>query len=135
MLPGFSILIIVVARKIAQHTRRSQQLLDAFGFIEPLVDAEADVGCELEIHTSRHFTAQVSAIAVEGGENFAPVATAERHDVDRGEAQIRAHAHLGHRDDVAPDHRIPYVSPSEDLGESVTDQLTNPQLAGRRISL
>src|SRR5215831_3027426 len=40
---------IFATLQITLHPRRMQQLLDAFGFLEPLVDAEADVRREFHV--------------------------------------------------------------------------------------
>ena len=59
------------------------------------------------------------------------VASAERHHVDGGEPQIGGHAHLRHRDQVRFDHRIMHVAARKHLGERMTDQFADAQLALR----
>ena len=55
--------------EIALHLRRAQQLLDPFGFVEPIVDAEADVGREFEIDPMGDLAAQIAFVAFERGEH------------------------------------------------------------------
>src|SRR6202035_90055 len=119
----FDSFVIVGVFQIALHVRRAQQLLDALGLAEALVDAESDVGRELQVHAMRDLAAQVALVALERLEHRLLVAAAERHHVDRGELEVRRHAHLRHRDQVALDHRVMHLAARENLGDRVTDDL------------
>ena len=44
--------------EVALHLRRTQEALDALRFAEPLVDPEADVGGEFQVHAMRDLAAQ-----------------------------------------------------------------------------
>src|SRR5215469_10013463 len=65
-----SMLVIGASGEIALDRGRAQQLLDPLGFPEPLVDAEADVGRELEIHLLGDHAAHVALVAIERGEHL-----------------------------------------------------------------
>ena len=80
----------VLLLEIALDLRRSQKLLDPFRFVESLVDAEADVGCEFQVDVARDLAAQEALVALERREHRVRVASAERHHVDRGEPQVGA---------------------------------------------
>src|SRR5215471_8701014 len=91
---------IIAALQITLHPRGMQQLLDALGLVEPLVDAEADVRREFEVHPMGDLAAQIALVALERLDHRLLVAAAERHHVDGGKLEVGAHAHLGHRDQV-----------------------------------
>src|SRR6185437_968905 len=60
-----SSLLIVAVFQVALHVGRAQQLLDALGLAEALVEAEAEVGRELHAHAVRDLAAQVALVALE----------------------------------------------------------------------
>src|ERR1700722_12218353 len=125
----FASFVIVTAPKVALHVRRPQQLFDALGLREALVDAETDIGRELEVHAVGDLAAQPALVALERGEHFLHVAAAKRHDVDGGELEVRAQAHLRHRDEVALDHRVMHLAAREDVRDRVADDLAGAQRA------
>src|SRR5690242_2773851 len=92
--------IVFAALQVALHPRGVQQLLDALGLVEPLVDAEADVRREFQVHAMGDLAAQIALVALERVDHLLDVAAAERHHVDGGELEVRRHAHLRHRDHV-----------------------------------
>src|SRR5215813_2442667 len=113
------LVIRLVALEVALHPRRMQQLLDARGLVEPLVDAEADVGRELHVHPMGDLAAQEPLVALERIEHRLLVLAAERHHVDGGELEVGAHAHLGHGDHVLLDHRVVHLAARQDVGDGV----------------
>src|ERR1051325_11720579 len=127
--------IIVAALKVAVHLRSVQQLLDALGLAEPLVDAEADVGREFQVHAMCDLAAQEALVALERVDHRLIVAAAERHDVDGGELEVRRHAHLRHRDHVTLDDRIMHLAARQNVGDGVTDHLAGAQCALARSGL
>src|SRR5499427_10492355 len=46
---ALSTVIVRLVVEIALDRRRSQQLLDSFGFIEALVESKPDVGCKFQV--------------------------------------------------------------------------------------
>ena len=96
---------------------------------QALVEAEADVWRELEVHPMRDLAAQEALVALECLHYRLLVTAAERHHVDGGELEVGAHAHLGHRDEVALDDRIMHVTARQDVGDRVTDDLAGAQRA------
>src|SRR5262245_3943007 len=82
--------------EVAANLRCSQKLLDSFGFVESLVDSEANVRCKFQINVARNLAAQEAFVALERRQHLGAVAPAKRHYVDGREPQIGAHAHLGH---------------------------------------
>ena len=58
-------LVVLVCFEVALHLRRAQQLLDPFGLVESLVDAEADVGREFQVDAVRDLAAQEFLVALE----------------------------------------------------------------------
>src|SRR5262249_7691413 len=126
-----SMLVIGASGEAALDRRRAPQLLDPLGFPEPLVDAEADVGRELEVHLPGDHAAHVALVAIERREHLRLVAPAERHHVDGREAGVGAHADLGNRDEMRLDHRIVHLAVREELGDGVTHRLADAQLALR----
>src|SRR6478752_5288264 len=126
-----SSLIAAPVAEIARHRRRAQQLVDALGFGETLVDAEAQIGRKFQIDALRDLGAQKFLVALEGGDHLLGVAPAHRHDVDGGEPQVRAHAHFRHGDEMALDDRIVHVAAREHLGHRVAHQFADAQLALR----
>src|SRR5579871_2678106 len=121
--------LFVAGLEAALHARGVQQLLDARGLLEPLVDAEADVGRELHVDAMGDLAAQVALVALERLDHRLLVAPAERHHVDGGELEVRRHAHLGHRDDMALDDGIMHLAARQDVGDGVTDHLAGAQCA------
>src|SRR5215471_700630 len=102
--------IFATSLQVALHPLGVQQLLDALGLVEPLVDAEADVGREFQVDAMGDLAAQVALVALERLDHRLLVAAAERHHVDGGELEVRRHAHLGHRDQVGLDDRIMHLA-------------------------
>src|SRR5262249_47167894 len=125
-------LIVIGRLEVAADCRRSQKLLDSFRLVESLVHAEADVGCEFQVNATRDLAAQEFPVAVEGGEHLLLVAAAERHDVDGGLPQVRAHPLFRHRDQVRLDHRTVHLAAGKNFRQRVTHQLASAQLALRR---
>src|SRR6185312_406444 len=123
--------LFIVVLQIAHHRRRAQQLVDPLGFGETLVDAEADVGREFQVDALGDLDAQKFLVALEGGDHLLGVAPAHRHDVDGGEPQVGAHAHLRHGNEMTLDDRIVHVAAREHLGHGVAHQFANAQLALR----
>src|SRR2546422_5881004 len=127
-----ALLMVVPPAQIAFDWGRFQKIVDAFGFLETFVDPEPDLGSKLEIDSPRYFAPQEPLVALERVEHRVLVASAERHDIDRGEPQVCGHTHLGDGDDMALDHRIMHVAASEQLGKRMAYELAHPQLALRR---
>src|SRR5262245_4387607 len=121
--------------EVARHARIVQQLVDAVGFVEALVEAEANLGREFHVDAMRELAAQEAFVAIERVEHLARVAPAERHHVDGGNPQVRRQAHLGHGDGVLLDHRIMHFAARQDLRQRVPNQLAGAQLALRRAFL
>ena len=113
------------------HVRRAQQLVDALGLGEPVVDTEADIGCEFQIDAVRDFGPQKFLVALEGGNTVFGVAAAQRHHVDRRQPQVGGDPHFRHRDHVSFDDRIVHVAAREHVGERVPHQFADAQLALR----
>ena len=84
------LLVIRLVVEVALDCGCSQQLLDPFGFVESLVDAEPDVGREFQVDVVRDLAAQIALVALERREHLLGVAAAERHDVDGREPQVGA---------------------------------------------
>ncbi len=80
----------------------------------------------------RDLAAQEALVALQRLEHLFDVLAAERHDVDGREPQVGAHAHLGHGDEVAFEHRIVHVAARQHIGHGVADQLADAQRALRR---
>ncbi len=114
--------------EVALYLRRTQEALDAFRFAKPLVDPEADVGGEFQIHAMRDLAAQKALVALERREHVVLVGAAERHHVDGGEPQVRRHAHLRHGDEMGLDHRIVDAAAREDVRHRMADEFADPQL-------
>src|SRR5690349_16047003 len=57
--------IVIGPLEIPLHPLGVQQLLDALGLAEPLVDAEADVGGEFQVDAMSDLAAQVALVALE----------------------------------------------------------------------
>src|SRR5262249_59376186 len=93
-----SMFAIAVSVEVAFDRGRAQQLLDALRLVEALVEAEADVGGEFQIHLAGNDAAQITLVAFERGDYGLYVAPAERHHVDGRKSQVGAHAHLRHGD-------------------------------------
>ena len=117
--------------EVALDRGRAQQLVDALGLLEALVDPEADIGREFQIDAVGDFAAQEFLVALKGGEHLIGVAAGERHDVDGRQPQVGGHAHLRHGNEMALDHRVMHVAAGEHLGHGVTHQLADAQLALR----
>src|SRR4051812_48729902 len=99
-------LVFAGAFEIALDRRRAQQLFDPLRFVEPLVEAEMDIGCEFEVHPAGDLTAQEFSVAIECLQHCLLVTATQRHHVSGRLPEVGAHAHLRHRDHVAFDHRI-----------------------------
>src|SRR5205085_10379575 len=117
--------------EVALDRRRSQKLLDPFRFRESLVDSETNLRSKFQVNVPRDFAAQKFLVALERGQYRLRVAAAERHDVDGGEPQIGAHAHLRYGDHMALDNRIMHLAADEHLGERMADELADAQLSLR----
>src|SRR5262249_58355729 len=101
---------IAVSVEVAFDRGRAHQLLDALRLVEALVEAEADVGGEFQIHLAGNDAAQIALVAFERGNHGLYVAPAERHHVDGRKSQVGAHAHLRHGDQVALEHGIVHLA-------------------------
>src|SRR6266536_2089643 len=132
--PGASIasmLAIGPSGEIALDRGRPQQSLDPFRLAESLVDAEADVGREFEIHLLGDRAAHVALVAVERRQDLRLVAPAERHHVDGRQPQIGAHADFRHGDQMRLDHGVMNLALRQQLGHGMTHGLADAQLALR----
>src|SRR5215831_7165794 len=103
-------LVIVGPLEVALDARRVQQLLDPLRLVEPLVEAEADVGREFQIDLAGDDAAQIALVAFERGNHGLLVAASKRHHVDGREPQVGTHAHLGHGDHVPFEDRIVHLA-------------------------
>src|SRR5581483_5845580 len=56
--------LVVLALEVALDRRRSQQLLDPFRFVKAVIDAEADLGSELQVNSPRQLAAQEAFVAL-----------------------------------------------------------------------
>src|SRR4051812_16094604 len=74
-------LVFAGAFEIALDRRRAQQLFDPLRFVEPLVEAEMDIGREFEIHPAGNLTAQEFSVAVQRRKNLLLVTASQRHHV------------------------------------------------------
>jgi hypothetical protein len=124
-----SLIILVLVVEVAPDLGGLQKFLDARGFVEAVVDAEAQFGSEFQVHAPRDLAAQIALVAVERCHDFLLVAPAERHHIDSREPQVRAHPHLRHRDHLALDHRIMDVAPHQHVGQFVTHKFADAQRA------
>ena len=111
--------------------RRPQKLVDPFGFRKSLIDAKPDFGREFQVDAARDFAPDITLVAVEGLEHVLHVASAERHDVDRGEPQIGTHVHFRNRDHVVLNDRVMDVAARQHVGELMPDQFAGAQRALR----
>ena len=82
------------------HRRRAQQLVDALRLVEPLVQAEAQVGRKLHVDVMRNFLAHEFLVLLESGEHRLCILAAERHQIDRRKPQVGRHLHLGNGDEM-----------------------------------
>src|SRR6266700_5704276 len=129
--PIASMLAIGPSGEIAFDRGRPQQSLDPFRFAAPLVDAEADVGSEFQVHLLGDRAAHVALVAVERRQDLGLVAAAERHHVDRRNTQVGAHADLRHGDQMRLDHGVMNFAVRQELGDGMAHRLADAQLALR----
>src|SRR5579872_1886045 len=96
----FFLAVVVVLLEITLDRRRSQKLLDPFCLGESFVDQKAKVRSKFQVNAMRDLAAQIAFVAVKCGHHGFLIASAERHHVDGGKAQVRAHAHFRNSDEM-----------------------------------
>src|ERR1700712_1383738 len=117
--------------EVSQHRGCAQQFLYPFRFLEPVVDAEADIGREFQVDAVGDLAAQKLLVALERRDHDIGIAPAERHHVDRRELQVRGHPYLGHGDDVTLQLRIVHAALGQDLRNRVAHEFADAQLTLR----
>ena len=109
-----------------------KQRVDAARLLEGLIAAEADIGRELQVHRVRNLAADEALVAVHRLDHRRGVRVAQRDHVGSGELQIGRQANLRYGHNVGGDNVVVDVAAREHLGELVTDQFADAQLALRR---
>ena len=117
--------------QIALDLRRTQQLVDAFGLRESVVDAKADVRRELQVDAMGNLSPQIFLVSLKCGDHLIGIAAAHRHHVNGGKSQVCGDPHFRNRDDVPFDDWVMYIAPGQHLSDCMSHQLADTKLPAR----
>src|SRR3954470_17565630 len=92
---------------------------------------ESNVRSKFQVNVARDLAAEKSFVALQRLEHCVDILAAERHDVDRREPQVGAHAYLRDGDEMAFEHGIVHLAARQQIGHRMADELADAQLALR----